>query len=179
MFPSHDRHNIYIDGLSIYDNTADRGPYFIESDNAAEWNNVIIKNLRWINSVGKTTYPYSAAGSTNIFIEFIPEPYRVNRTGNLTLSSRFSNFVLFNIGTVAQIVFTLPAVAAGMRFVFENMDTDGIKITPNASDRLWPYATADAKYMDTTEIGASAVVYANQDASDWIVKRFGTWTDEP
>lgn len=170
--------NIRIDGLSVVDTTADRTPLYLSSAGTA-WTDVVIRRLDWKNTVGKTSFPYMDDATTSTYVEFIPEPYRINRTSNLTLSARYSGWVMSNVGAAALVIYTLPAVAVGLRFVFEVMDADGIRIVPNASDRLNPVASADAKYMESTTIGSSCVVFANQSGTDWVVQRFGTWTDEP
>ncbi len=163
--------------LRVVDNTRDRTPYYITSA-GTPWTDIVL-DVDWINTVGKTNFPFMDAGTTRTYISFIPEPYRVDRTSNITLSSRYSNFVLSNKGAVGSVVFTLPAVAVGLSFSFEVFTNQVLRITPNASDRLRPHASADAKYMESSTIGSTALIYANQDGTDWVVKRFGTWTDEP
>jgi len=170
--------NIVIDGLKVIDNTADRTPYYINSGGTA-WDNVIISRLDWRNSVGETSIPFMDAATTNTHIEWLPGYYKLDRTSNITLTARYSNFFMSNKGAVGAVVFTLPAVAVGLKFSFEVHAAQILRITPNASDRLRPYAGNDAKYMESSSIGNSATVTANQDGTDWVVQRFGTWTDEP
>lgn len=163
--------------LRVVDNTRDRTPYYINSA-GSPWTDIVM-SVDWVNTVGKTQFPYMDATTANTYITFTPEPYRVNRTADITISARYSNWVLSNKGAAALVTFTLPAVAVGLKFIFEVFDADGIRIDPNASDRLWPFGTGDGKYIQSIVVGSSAVVYANQDGTDWVVQRFGTWTDEP
>jgi len=168
---------VHIYGLRVVDKTADRTPYFINASSTS-WTDIIIKGLDWENSVGKTSFPYMDDTTTNTYVEFVPEPYRVNRTSGITLSTRYSGFVLSNNGAAILVTYTLPAVAVGLRFKFEVMDADGVRIDPNASDRLWPFGTGDGTYIESTTIGSTALVYANQTGTDWVVERQGTWVDE-
>ena len=169
--------NVMINGLLVIDNTADRTPYYISGGGTA-WDNIIIRTLDWRNSVGEASFPFMDALTTNTYVQFIPEPYKVNRTANLTLTARYSNFKMSNKGAGGAVVFTLPPVAPGLTFLFEVFAAQILRIDPNASDRLWPYGTGDGTYIESSTVGSTAVVSANQDGTDWVVQRFGTWVDE-
>jgi hypothetical protein len=170
--------NIRINGLKVYDKTASRTPYYISAGGTA-WNNIVITDLDWVNTIAETALPYMDDATTNTNISWLPTPLRVTRTSNTTLSQRWSGWIIDNIGDTGLMIITLPPVALGLTFSFEVFAAQLIRIAPNASDRLWPFASANAKYMESNTIGSTATVSANANGTDWVVQRFGTWVDEP
>jgi hypothetical protein len=170
--------NIKIKGLKIFDKTASRTPYYINSDSAA-WNNIVIDDLDWTNTISEAVVPYMDDGTTNTNITWWPTPFRLTRTSNTTLSARWSGWIFDNKGDTNTMIITLPPVAAGLTFSFEVHAAQLIQIDPNAADRLRPFASGDGKYMESNTVGSSATISANSDGTDWVVQRFGTWSDEP
>lgn len=169
---------IRIDGLKVYDTTADRTPYYINSAGTAH-DDIHILNFEWINSIGKTTHPYMDDLTTDTLITWVPGPYNVSRTTDLTLSARYNGWIMDNNGATGTVIFPLPAVAAGLAFYFEVYAPFALRIKPTVNDTITPNGTGDGKYMESSEPGATAIVYANRSANNWIIERIGTWTDEP
>ena len=169
--------NVTINGLKIFDKTAARTPYYISAGGTA-WNNIIITGLDWTNTVG-TAVPYMDDAVTNTNILWLPTPFRVTRTADTTLSQRWSGWIIDNTGDTGTMIITLPPVAAGLTFSFEVRAAQLIRIDPNASDRLTPFANGDGKYIESNTVGSTATVSANCDGTDYVVQRFGTWADEP
>jgi hypothetical protein len=170
--------NIRINGLRIFDSIAARTPYYISVASGTPWDNIVITGLEWVNTAG-TAVPYADDGITNTYILWTPSPFRVTRTSDTTLSARWSGWIIDNTGDTGLMTITLPPVAAGLSFSFEVMAAQLIRIDPNASDRLRPFAAGDGKYMESNTIGSAATVRANAAGTDWIVERSGTWVDEP
>lgn len=169
---------VRINGLKIVDNTADRSPYYITSAGTAH-DDIQILDFEWINSIGRTNYPFMDAATTDTLIEWVPGPYNVSRVADITLSARYNGWILDNFGSTGTITFLLPVVATGLIFYFEVHAAFALRITPNAADSITPDGVADGKYMESSQPGATAIIYANRSADNWIVERTGTWTDEP
>lgn len=169
--------NVRIDGLKIYDEVASRGPYSIVSDGTG-WDDVVITGLEWENTVDYSAIPYMDDDTTNTRIEWSPKPFQVTRTSNTTLTQRWNGWCFNNIGDSNAVVYTLPPVAPNLEFSFEVHAAFVVCITPNAADRLQPYASANAKYMESSVVGSTAYIRSNADGTDWIVQRWGTWVDE-
>lgn len=169
--------NIRINGLKIFDQIAARTPYYI-SAGGTQWDEIFITGLDWTNTAG-TAIPFMDDATTNTNISWLPTPFRVTRTTDTTLSQRWSGWIIDNTGDTGLMTITLPPVAPGLTFSFEVRAAQLIRIDPNAADRLWPFASADGKYMESNTVGSTATVSANCDGTDWVVQRFGTWTDEP
>lgn len=169
---------VRINGLKIVDNTVDRTPYWIASAGTAH-DDMQIRGFEWINSVGTTAYPYMDDDNTDTYIDWTPGPYNISRASNMTLTARHNGWLIDNKGSAGAVDVTLSPVSAGIVYYIEIDEAQAFRIYPDAADTITPNGVSDGKYMESSELGATAVIYANRDADNWIVERTGTWTDEP
>lgn len=172
---------VRIHGLRVIDNTRDRTPYYISSAGTA-WVDVVITDLDWIDSVGETSFPYMDAG-TDALVTWVGEPYQVNRTSNITLSTRYSGWKLTNLGAGGAVVFTLPAISACFPWTYFDFfvrTAQILRIDPNASDKIHVFGTGDGKYVDASAIGVWVRIKYH-DADGWIMQtnRESAITAEP
>ena len=98
------------------------------------------------------------------------EAYTVTVTDN--------NTTFTNLGATAKVVFTLPAIAKGLRYRFYSEDNDGLQILAATADTLVVHndVAADSVEVATTgrNIGAGFEIIANSDATKWLVIPY-TW----
>lgn len=102
----------------------------------------------------------------------------VAQTTDVTLAAADNGKTFTNEGASAKVLFTLPTAAAGYRFKFAVLDTDGLRVTAAAGDTIRNAAavSAAAGYVENTAIG-SYVEIESLNATDWLVTQaIGTWT---
>jgi hypothetical protein len=162
---------VIIKGLTVVDNTRDRGPYYINSSLSNPWTDVVIKDLDWTNSVGTTTLPFIEAAS-NCTIERVRSKFEIDRTSNLTLSTRYQGWRCTNEGAVGAVVFTLPAITDSFtqtEFEFVVKAAQVLRIDPNASDKIHNFGNGDGKYVEASAIGVIMKI-SYLDADGWLLE---------
>jgi hypothetical protein len=77
------------------------------------------------------------------------------------------------LGAVGAIVFTLPALAPGLRFQFLNLVAQDMTITSAAGNDIFVFndlaASSIAFTTSMEEIGANVIVYSNEAGTAWYV----------
>jgi hypothetical protein len=173
--------NVTIKGLRVVDNTRDRTPYYITSAGSL-WLNVVFTELDWINTVGTTSFPFTDAG-TDADISWIQEPFQVNRTANITISTRYAGWRLTNLGASGAVIFTLPPISAvydWTYFDFYVLASQELRIAPNAADTIFVVGTGDGKYVSASAIGVwMRVKYHNADGWLFETNSIASITAEP
>lgn len=100
----------------------------------------------------------------------------VAKTADYTVLVADNNTIFTNLGTLALVTFTLPTIAKGLRYRFYSEDNDGIRVASAITDTLVVHndVAADSIAFSTTgrNIGAAFEVFANSDASKWLVFPF-------
>lgn len=100
----------------------------------------------------------------------------VAKATDYTVVAADNNRIFTNLGAAALVTFTLPAIAKGLRYRFYSEDNDGIKITAATADTLVVHndVAADTVAFSTTgrNIGAAFEIFANSDATKWLVFPF-------
>lgn len=96
----------------------------------------------------------------------------IAKTANYTVTATDNGAIFTNQGASALVVFTLPTIAKGLRYLFYCEDNDGIRVSAATANTLVTHndATADSATFSTTGrcIGAAIEVYANADATKWL-----------
>lgn len=160
---------VRISRLRIVDNTRDRAPYHITSG-VQPWADVVIDGIDWINRAGETTFPYADAG-TDLLARWTQEPFIVNRTADITLSTRYAGWELGNLGASGTVVFTLPAISACFDhtvFDFYVKAAQVLRIDPNAADKIHVFGNGDGKYVQASTIGVRITIKYH-DADGWMM----------
>lgn len=161
---------VRIMGLRIVDNTRDRTPYYVHSVSSL-WTDVVIDDLDWINSVGETSYPYTDDGN-DVTVTWVGEPPSVNRTSDITLSTRYSGLELTNLGAAGMVTFTLPAITAAnenTHFDFYVKTAQVLRIDPDASDKIHAFGNGDGKYVQSSTVGTHILI-KYLDADGWMME---------
>jgi hypothetical protein len=100
----------------------------------------------------------------------------VAKVADYTVLVADNNTIFTNAATAALVTFTLPVIAKGLRYRFYCEDNDGIKIVSATTDTLVVFndIAADSVAFSTTGrcIGAAFEIFANADASKWLVFPF-------
>ncbi len=96
-----------------------------------------------------------------------------------TITAGESGKTFTNEGATAQIVHTLPAAAAGLKFRFYVQDSDGLRVTAASGDtiRVYPEVSIAGGYVESTLIGAAITLLAIN-ATEWVavaVSGAGIW----
>jgi hypothetical protein len=104
----------------------------------------------------------------------------VQATTPRTLTANESGITINNTGATALIVVNLPAAAAGLRFTFVVLDTDGIKAVAATGDTITIDGTTSgaAGFCTSTTIGDTVTLEA-QNATQWVAVASlgaGGWT---
>ena len=162
---------VHINGLKIRDNTRDRGPYYIQAAQGNPWVDVSIKGLDWKNSVGETTIPF-IQNASDIIVEKTADPFQLDRTANITLSTKFSRWRMTNSGAAGLVVFELPPITSSFsttEFEFVVMASQLLRIEPNASDEIHNFGNGDGKYVEANSVGVRITIKFF-DADGWIME---------
>jgi len=161
---------VRISGLRVVDNTRDRTPYYVHSVGSL-WQDVVISDLDWVNSVGETSYPYTDDGN-DVIVTWMGEPPRIDRTSSITLSTRYSGLRMTNYGAAGNVTFTLPAItAANINTVFDFyvLTNQVLRIDPNASDKIHAFGNGDGKYVEASAVGVYMRIKYH-DADGWLLE---------
>ncbi len=99
-------------------------------------------------------------------------------TGDDTLAVGESGSVHTNFGATGTVTLTLPASAAGARFVFAVQAAQQLRIDPGAATIRDDSGQAADKYKWADTIGGCITLVADANG-DWVtVVKHGTWTEE-
>ena len=170
---------VYIKGLTITDDQA-RTPFYINASAGAQWVDVQITDLKLNNSsyTRGGNIPFMGSG-TDAHVTFVDQPWRFDRTSDLTLSSRYDEVVLTNNGASGTVTYTLPATSEKLNYTFHVLEAQILRIDPNASDTIFPLGASDGKYIQSNTKGSTIKLQADPDGDGWlIVSQTGTWTAE-
>ena len=84
-----------------------------------------------------------------------------------------------NNGASGAIIFTLPATSEKLNYTFHVLETQILRIDPNASDTIFPLGVSDGKYIESNTKGSTIRLEADPDGDGWIiVSQTGTWVAE-
>lgn len=161
---------VRICGLRVVDNTRDRTPYYVHSVGSL-WQDVVISNLDWVNSVGETSHPYTDDGN-DVIVTWMGDPPRIDRTSSITLSTRYSGLRMTNYGAAGNVTFTLPAITAAnvnTFFDFCVLTNQVLRIDPNAADKIHAFGNGDGKYVEASAIGVHMRIKYH-DADGWLLE---------
>lgn len=104
----------------------------------------------------------------------------VAKTADYTVVAGDNNRIFTNQGAAGAVVFTLPAIAKGLRFRFYAEASQNVTITAATADTMVTFndAAADSIALSTANkiIGGGWEIYANANASKWLVFPF-QWFD--
>lgn len=160
--------NVSITGLRIVDNTRDRTPYYISSAGNA-WTNIKITDLDWVNTVGKTSFPYTD-NRDDAQIRWLGEPYTVDRTLFITVSQRYSGWRLTNLGAPGMVLFELPAISLAFPttvFDFYVETAMVLRIAPNVADEIHNIGNGVGKYVEASAKGVHMRI-TYHDTDGWL-----------
>lgn len=95
------------------------------------------------------------------------------KTANYTVTAADNNSIFTNQGAGGAVTFTLPTIAKGLRYRFYGEAAQNVAIVSAVADTMVVFndAAADSINMNTANeiIGAAVEVYANADATKWLV----------
>lgn len=96
----------------------------------------------------------------------------VAKAADYTVATTDNGTMFTNAGASAKIVFTLPAIQAGLEYTFYSEDNDGLRITAATADTIVCHndTAADSIDLATTgrNIGGVLRIRANADGTRWL-----------
>ena len=103
----------------------------------------------------------------------------IAKTADYTVVAATDNNAIFtNQGASGAVIFTLPAIARGLKFTFYSEAAQNITITAGTADTIVTHndLAADSIALSTSnrQIGGSVTVVANADGTKWLAFP-GTW----
>jgi hypothetical protein len=103
------------------------------------------------------------------------------KTANTTLTNNDCGKVFTNEGAAGAITFALPAATVGMRFRFQVLVAQELRIDPNGTETIGLPSTgaqqAAGKYITADAVGEGIEIFCVK-AGSWHVRGVGTWTAE-
>jgi len=97
------------------------------------------------------------------------------KTANYTVTSGESGSIFTNQAATAAVVFTLPAQATGLWYIFANVEAQDITIAADTADTMAAYndVTADNVALSTAneKVGGAFLVFS--DGTNWVALPMG------
>ena len=153
-------------------------PVHITSNAGLGHTDVKVNGLRFLGSFSATSPVTVSASERRVEVEY-DEFREGSATTNVTITDGcFIGVVLSNRGATGTIAFTLPDATAdriGWEFRFMVAAAQQLNITPGASDRIYPYGSANADPVGSNVRGSVARLRCTA-ANEWtIIEQSGTW----
>jgi hypothetical protein len=104
-----------------------------------------------------------------------------SHTGGVSSPKRIydqeSNNLFINEGAAAEVYFNLPPAFPGLTYTFAIVDSDGLRIVANGTNRFIVFSTTGAQggYVRATAIGNTITITAINNTTWFATAGVGTW----